>query len=181
MSDVVYVFSGWAPLVRILLIGTAMYIALVALLRISGSRTLSTMNIFDFIITIAIGSAFGRVLTAKSVALTEAVTAFALLILLQFVVAWLQMRWAPFKRLVTNPPVLLYFKGEFQQRALRQNRITEAEVRGAIRKRRIGSLREVEAVILEASGDLSIIRTLGDGSAFGTEIREPDDKEPGAG
>lgn len=172
MSDIVYVFSGWEPLVRILVVGTAMYLALVLLLRISGSRTLSSMNIFDFIVTIAIGSAFGRALTAKSVALSEAVTAFALLILLQYLVAWLQVRWSPFKRMVTNPPVLLYFQGEFQHKTMQQQRITEAQVRGAVRKQRIGSLHEVAAVVLESSGDLSVIRVMGDGSALGTEIRE---------
>ncbi|MFI7742547.1 hypothetical protein [Kocuria rhizosphaericola] len=38
------------------------------------------MNSFDFVITVAIGATFGRVLTARSIPLLEAVTAFALLV-----------------------------------------------------------------------------------------------------
>lgn len=172
MSDVVYFFGGWAPLGRILVVGTAMYVTLVVLLRISGSRTLASMNAFDFIVTVAIGSAFGRALTAKGVALAEAVAAFALLIALQYAVAWLQTRWSPFKHIVTNPPALLYFRGGFQPHALQQHRVTEAEVRGAVRKKKIGSMREVEAVVLESSGEFSVIKALGDGSALGAELRE---------
>lgn len=67
-----------------------MFLALILILRISGSRSLASMNAFDFIITIAIGAAFGRSLTAKKVALAEAVIAFILLITLQMCVAWLQ-------------------------------------------------------------------------------------------
>lgn len=170
MSDVVYFFSGWEPLGRILLVGTVMYVALVVLLRLSGSRTLASMNAFDFIVTVAIGSAFGRALTAKGVALTEAVVAFALLIALQYAVAWLQTRWSPFKRIITNPPVLLYFQNEFQHQALQQHRVTEVEVRGAVRKKKIGSMRVIEAVILESSGEFSVIERLGDASALGDEI-----------
>jgi len=70
------------------------------------------MNAFDFIVTVAIGSVFGRALTAKDVALSEAIVAFGLLVTLQYVVTWIQLRW-PFRRVVTNPPALLYFRGEF--------------------------------------------------------------------
>jgi hypothetical protein len=83
MTDVTFFFSGWEPLVRIVIVGIAMYVALVVFLRISRSRTLSSMNAFDFIVTVAIGSAFGRALTAKAVALAETVVAFGLLVALQ--------------------------------------------------------------------------------------------------
>jgi len=40
MTDVTFFVSGWNPLVRIVVVGVAMYVALVFFLRISGSRTL---------------------------------------------------------------------------------------------------------------------------------------------
>ncbi|MFC7216178.1 hypothetical protein ACFQO4_19125 [Saliphagus sp. GCM10025334] len=41
------------------------------------------MNAFDFIVTVAIDSVFGQALTAKSVALAEALVAFGLLVAIQ--------------------------------------------------------------------------------------------------
>jgi len=35
MTDVTYFFSGWDPLVRIVVVGVAMYVALVTMLRVS--------------------------------------------------------------------------------------------------------------------------------------------------
>ncbi len=48
-------YHGHEPIIRVLVVGVLAYIALVFLLRISGSRTLSKMNAFDFIVTIALG------------------------------------------------------------------------------------------------------------------------------
>ncbi len=84
MSDATFFFGGRAPVLRILVVGTFAYGSLITLQRISGKRTLSQMNAFDFLITVALGASFGRILTARNVALAEAVTAFALLMALQF-------------------------------------------------------------------------------------------------
>lgn len=84
MNEVVYFFDSWSTVVRVAVVGALMYLAVVALLRLTGSRTLASLNVFDFIVTVAIGSAFGRALTAKSVGLVEAVVAFAVLVALQY-------------------------------------------------------------------------------------------------
>lgn len=102
-----FIFDGWGPIVRILVVGSMAYVALVVLLRMSGKRTLARMNSFDFVITVALGATFGRILTTRSVPLLEAVTAFALLITLQYVVTSLQIRSRKFSRLVTAEPTLL--------------------------------------------------------------------------
>lgn len=167
MSSVNFFFNGWTPIVRVLVVGTAMYVSLVVFLRLSGSRSIASMNVFDFIVTVAIGSAFGRVLTAQPVALAEAVTAFALLIVLQYVVAWLQARWPRFEEGITNSPTLLYFRGEFLRDAMRDQRVTENELRGAVRKKNIGSMAGVEALVLEPDGNVSVVTSIGDGSAMG--------------
>lgn len=172
MSDVVYFFGGWDPIGRILVVGTLTYVALVVILRISGSRSLASMNAFDFIVSVAIGAVFGRTLTAKGVALAEAVTALALLVALQYTVAWLQTRWTFFMGIITNPPALLYYRGEFLREAMRRQRVTEAEVQGAARKKQLGSMEDVEAVVLESSGEFSVIESLGDGSALGETIEK---------
>jgi len=175
MTAVNFYFSGWEPVVRVLIVGVAMYAALVVFLRVSRSRTLSSMNAFDFVVTVAIGSAFGRALTAKSVALSEALAAFGLLVGLQYAVTWIQIRWPYFQRIVTNPPTLLYFRGEFVDEEMQRQRVTESELQSAVRKQQFGSLSEVEAVVLESSGEFSVIPSVEDGSAFGETMgRQPD-------
>jgi uncharacterized membrane protein YcaP (DUF421 family) len=171
MSDPLY-FGGWWPLVRILVVGVSMYVTLILFLRLSGSRTLSSMNAFDFIVTVAIGSVFGRALTAKGVSLAEAIGAFALLVSLQFLVTWLQVRWPAFGTVVTNPPTLLYFRGEFLQDAMRRERVAEPEVQTAVRKNGYGSVGEVEAVVLESSGEFSVLESLDEPGSFAEQLEQ---------
>lgn len=172
MSELVFFSDGWLPLARIVVVGTLMYVALVVLLRVSGSRTIASMRAFDFIVTVALGSVFGRALTAKGVSLAEAIVAFLLLIALQYAVARLQVFSTPFARAVTNPPRLLYFRGDFQREGMRAARVTEQELRSVARKKGHGSMGDVEALVLEASGDIAVIATVGDGSALGESLQQ---------
>ena len=76
-------FDTWSGLGRVLVVGTLAYAAVVVLLRVSGKRTLTKLNAFDLVVTVALGSTLATVLLSKNVALAEGVLAVALLISLQ--------------------------------------------------------------------------------------------------
>lgn len=113
MDDVVFFWNGWEPILRILVVGTLTYLGLVLLLRLSGKRTFTRMTAFDFVIAITIGSAFGRILTAKSVSISESIATFVLLILLQTVFSYVEVHSKTFKKFTTPRPTLLFYNGEF--------------------------------------------------------------------
>ena len=154
-------FHSWGGLGRVLLVGICAYAAVVLMLRVSGKRTLSKMNAFDFVVTIALGSTLASLLLSKDVPLAEGLLALGLLISLQWGVAWLAVRSSGWRKLIKSEPRLLALRGELNEGALRAERITPDEVDAALRKSGIASLSEVEAVILETDGTVSVI-----GSAF---------------
>jgi uncharacterized membrane protein YcaP (DUF421 family) len=178
-------FSGWDGLLPTVVVGLLAYLALVLFLRVSGKRTLSKMNAFDLVVTVALGSTLATVLLSKDVALAEGAVAFALLIGMQFVVTWsgFRVRWV--RRLVTGEPLMLLYRGEFLSGALRDARVIEDEVRAAVRSAGLDSLDKVHAVVLETDGSFSVVRASdggGDSSLAGVhgphEIRGQ--TEPGA-
>ena len=57
-----YFFNGWGNLLRVIVVGLLAYATLIFFLRISGNRTLSKMNAFDLIVTVALGSTLATVL-----------------------------------------------------------------------------------------------------------------------
>lgn len=162
-----YFWAGWPPIWHTLLIGTVGYLTLVILLRGTGPRTMAKMTPLDFVIAVTLGSAFGRVVTAKDVSLAQAVVALVLLVIVQWVLAALRARWRFMRRLLDSPPVLLYYGGELQPRALRRHRLTEVDVHTAAREFGHGSLAGVQAVILHQDGSLGVItqESMGDGSS----------------
>lgn len=161
-------FDGWQAIVRILVVGTLGYGALVVLLRVSGKRTLAQMNSFDFVLTVAVGATFGRVMTARSVSLAEAVTAFALLIGLQYVVTLLQVHSRFVAKAVTAAPTMVAYDGQAIADALRRQRLTEQELLAAVRKHGYGDLAGTAAVIMETDGQLTVLgpQRVGDRSAL---------------
>lgn len=60
------------------MVGTSAYFALLLMLRASGTRTLSKMNAFDFVVTVAFGSTLATVMLSEDVALAEGGLALAL-------------------------------------------------------------------------------------------------------
>jgi uncharacterized membrane protein YcaP (DUF421 family) len=166
-------FDTWQGIARTLLVGALAYLALVVLLRVSGKRTLTKMNAFDFVVTVALGSTLATILLSKDVALAEGIAAFALLISLQFAVTWLSVRSAGVRRLVKSEPTLLFHRGHMLEAALHGQRVTAEEVRAAIRAQGQSYLDEVEAVILETDGTFSVLPTT-PGAAHSPTTARPD-------
>lgn len=150
-------FSGWDSLLRTLIVGILAYVLLIVFLRISGKRTLSKMNAFDLIVTVALGSTLATVLLSRDVALAEGTLAFLLLIGLQFAVTWSSVRVRWVRRVATGEPLMLLYCGEFLPAALRKARVTEDEARSAVRSAGFTSLSRVHAVVLETNGSFSVV------------------------
>lgn len=153
-----YFFNGWGSLLRVIIVGILAYAALVFFLRISGNRTLSKMNAFDLIVTVALGSTLATVLLSKDVALAEGAVAMALLISLQFIITWFSVRTAWVRRLVTGEPLMLLYRGKFITTSMQKARVTQDEVQSAIRGSGIADVTAVEAVVLETDGSMSVIK-----------------------
>lgn len=151
-------FQAWSGLWRTLIVGALAYATLVALLRVSGKRTLSKMNAFDLVVTIALGSTLATTLLSKDVALAEGILAFAVLVGMQFAITWLSVRSRRVAGLVKSEPSLLFLRGQFLFEALRRERVTRAEVCAAVRQQGIASLEEAEAVVLETDGSFSVLK-----------------------
>jgi len=161
-------FDGWFGLLRVLVVGTLAYAALVLLLRVSGKRTLAKLNAFDLIVTVALGSTLATVLLSKSVALVEGLAAFVLLAGLQYLVAWLSVRSPRFSDLVKSEPTLLLHQGRFLDGPMQAQRVTRAEVLATLRSSGAVEPEQVAAVVLETDGTLSVIPNASQSGAIGT-------------
>jgi uncharacterized membrane protein YcaP (DUF421 family) len=161
-------FDSWTGLGRVLAVGTLAYISLVLILRISGKRTLTKLNAFDLVVTVALGSTLATVLLSKSVALAEGILAMALLVFLQFVITWLSVRSPRFQELVKSEPTLIMRKGQFLDGALRAQRITREEVFAALRSNGVADAADVAAVVLETDGSIAVIKEAAPDSAKST-------------
>ncbi|MFN6993817.1 MAG: DUF421 domain-containing protein [Aquincola tertiaricarbonis] len=126
-------FDNWHGLLRTVIAGGAAYVFLVLLLRGSGKRTLSKLNAFDLIITVALSSTLATIVMSKDVALAEGMTALVLLVGLQWLITGLSVRSARLSQPVKSEPRLLVHQGRLLPAAMKHERVTEDEVHAALR------------------------------------------------
>ena len=131
------------------------YAAVVLLTRLAGPRSLGKMSSFDFAATVAVGSTLAST-ALGSTALANGATVLVLLFGLQAIVAVLRRRGA-FGGLVDNSPLLLMAGSEVLDDHLQQARISREELYGQLRSSGVHRLEQVTAVVLETTGDLSVL------------------------
>ncbi|WP_211221949.1 DUF421 domain-containing protein [Lacticigenium naphthae] len=125
--------SDSLSITRIAVVSILAFILVVIVLRISGKRTLSKMNSFDFIVTVALGSVLASILTSTDLPLIDGILAFSLLVFMQYITSWLSVRSNFISDLVKSQPRLLYYQGKFDNKAMKKERITQSEILQAVR------------------------------------------------
>ncbi|AQQ55029.1 hypothetical protein B0X71_07030 [Planococcus lenghuensis] len=133
------------------------YVFLIIILRVAGKRILSQYNMFDVIISVAYGSSIATALISKSISFTEGALVLLMLTLLQFSVALFERKSPKFYSIISAKPVYLYYDGEYCEDAMRKERVVKSDVRQSVRQNGKGSMEDIEAVILEGDGKISVI------------------------
>ncbi len=157
MNEINTWFNSMDRLVSISLSSLIIYVALIAMTRLSGKRTTSQMNNFDWVITVAIGGLVSSGILLKNVAITDALVAMAALMIFQWLTTCLVIKNEIFRKLVKAKPALLLCKGELLRGNMKKERVSEAEIKAALRDRGLHSIDDAEWVILETDASFSVI------------------------
>jgi uncharacterized membrane protein YcaP (DUF421 family) len=157
-------FDSWQGILRVLVMAPLTYLALLVILRGAGKRTLSKFNAFDLVVTVALGSTLATIILSKDVAFLEGVLALALLAGLQFLISWCSVRVPFVEKLVKAEPTLLVYRQTYLRDSMRRVRITDAEVHAALRNKGT-SLEDVEALVLETDGSISVVKKMPKGGS----------------
>ena len=151
-----FFFYSWYLVGRTATLSALGFASLFTMLRISGKRTLSELNVFDFVFVVSLGSVFAATIIEKDVTLVEGIIAQAILIGIQVVLAKLAAYSKTAERIINGQPTRLLTNGKYLHRAMRKERVTEEEIRAAIREQGVTRVEDVDAVMLENDGSLTV-------------------------
>ena len=173
--------DGFDGPLRTVLVGVLAYLALVTILRASGKRTLSKMNAFDLVVTVALGSTLATILLSRDTPLLDGVVAFLVLAGMQRLITETSLRSRTVARLVKSEPRALVYRGTVLHDALRDERVLETELQAALREHGIARYADADLVVLETDGSFTAVATLPDGPSAAIESLGslPVDPEPG--
>lgn len=151
-------FDSAHSLLWVVISCVAFYFLTIAISRLVGLRSFTAFSSFDFLITLSMGALLASTVVSREVALTEGFAALATLFALQMGMSLGRAHWGWVKKIVDNPPMLLMENGQVLHDNLRAVRITEDELRAKLRGSNVYNYSQVKAVVLESSGDVSILR-----------------------
>ena len=143
---------------RGLILTTIGMVWVVALVRMVGLRSFSKMTNFDFVMTIATGSLLaGAAQTTNARDFAQTMVALATVFAVQWTTAKVRKKSDTFEGLIHNEPLILMRDGEFIEEALTRSRVARNDLIAKLREANVLHLDQVRAVVLETTGDISVL------------------------
>ncbi len=131
------------------------YVLLMVFIKINGLRSLAKMSAHDFAVTIAIGSLLAATVVQKEPSIGQGVLAIGIFILLQAMYSFWRLKRS--KPLLENEPLLLMKNGKILTENLISAQITQQDLIAKLREANVLQFSEVQAVVFEATGDVSVL------------------------
>lgn len=150
-------FDNIDKLGRIVLTTVMVYVLIVLVTKVSGKRSTSQLNNFDWVVTVMIGSLGASTILLKDVPFIEGVSSILVLYLLQFLVTKYASVSPQFSNFILSEPRIVFYQGQFLPDAMRSERLTRQEIECAMRSQGINRFDDVEAVVFESDAKLTII------------------------
>jgi uncharacterized membrane protein YcaP (DUF421 family) len=149
--------------VQIVLRAAAAYFLLLFAVRLIGRRTASQMAPFDLVVLFLFAGITITAVLANEHSMTGAFSGICTIGLMHIAVSWLKARFDWFGRIVDGTPVVVFEHGRFNDRRMRQLRLTRQDVMAAARQRGLERLDQVRYAVAERDGKVSLIAQDEDG------------------
>jgi uncharacterized membrane protein YcaP (DUF421 family) len=133
------------------------YVALLILLRLSGKRTVGELSIFDLIVVIVLGSAVRTSLLGNDKSLLGGLLVVSVLLLVDFIAAFLTARFKKVERLLDGKPVLVARDGVVFHDVLKKCNVPSGTFDGVLRKHSL-TTEQIGQAILEANGTITVCK-----------------------
>lgn len=133
-----------------------MFLAVLLFFRLTGKKDLGEVSVLDVIVTLIIAELAVILIDDPEMPLYRGLAPIGLLILLQRIFAYIQVKNQKFRDLVDGEPVFLIRDGELLQENIRKQNYNIDDIMLQLRDKNIADIQEVDWALLEASGTLSI-------------------------
>ncbi len=148
--------ASWTDLGLTALTATAVYVAMLVLSRLFGQRQFSRLTTYDLPFLLTVGALVGRVVLVRT-SIVGAVAGMTMLFVLHAATGWLHHHVGLVHRAIQNRPILLVAGGQVLDEGLRRARVSVLELHENLRRAGLGRFEDVEAAIMERTGDISIL------------------------
>ena len=148
---------------NIVLRSVIVYLLLLVSLRFMGKRQIGEMQMTEFITMIMLSELAILPVTDVDIPLLQGVIPLAVISSAEVIFAFFESRSAKFLRFMSGNPVELMSGGAYNEKNLKRTRVAREDVEAQIRISGYAGAEEVDKVILERCGKMSVLPKNGSG------------------
>ena len=134
----------------------AVYGLMLIVIRALGKRTVGNLSAFDLIVALMLGEVVDEMIYAD-VPFVQGTVAIVTLGAIAYVDSVLSFWDHGMEAVLEGKPTIVIKRGEFDRHGMRQERMNEKDVLGALRMHGVRDMREVEYAIVEHDGTVSVV------------------------
>ena len=139
------------------------YVFVMFTLRILGKRELGEISPHELVMIMLIPEIASQSMVGEDFSLTNALIGISTLLCLVFLNSTLGYRFKKLRMIVEGEPIVLFYQGQFNERAMDRERVDADEIQSEARAAGLESLDKVKWAILEPDGKISCIPYAGPG------------------
>ncbi len=151
--------ASWRTMGYVVASTIATYVSAVIAIRLAGRRTVAELSAFDVVVTVAIGSLVASTAVSSEPSYAQGMTALVTLLVLQVGIAAIRQRSSTFRRVLDFEPETVVEGGAVNlPSGPLSSQMTREELQSMLREQGVFDLREVNLVVVEPTGGLSVRR-----------------------
>ena len=144
-------------ILKIIVLSSSSFIVLFILTKLMGNREMAQLSMFDYIISITIGSIAAEMSTALDDNFTEPLIAMIIYAIGAIVVSWIALHSIKARRFISGTSLILYDNGKIYSKNLKKSKMDLNEFLMQCRTNGYFNLSDIQTAILESNGKLSFI------------------------
>ena len=133
------------------------YAAVLVGLRLSGKREIGQMTALDLVVLLLLANAVQNAMVGADTSLLGGLIAGGTLLGLHWLLSLLQGRSQRLRRALEGSPTLLVLHGNMIPEAMQHEGVDTEMLYAALREHGFSDIREVEMVVLETDGTMSVV------------------------
>lgn len=145
------------PYIIITAKSTAVYLFIIAAIRLFGKKELAQLSVVDLVFILLISNSVQNAMVGQDTSLPGGLVAALGLFITNFILKWLLRRFNKLDKVIQGEAIVLIHEGVALKKGMQTAMMTMNELERALREHGVVDIKEVSLAILEVDGNISVL------------------------
>jgi uncharacterized membrane protein YcaP (DUF421 family) len=135
----------------------AVYVFIVAAIRVFGKKEFAQLSVVDVVFILLISNSVQTAMVGDDTSLSGGLVAALALFAMNYVFKRLSLGSESISKVIDGEPVLLIYNGEIRPNALKEASISLEQLKAVVREHGVEEISDVNLAIFEVDGNISVL------------------------